>query len=68
MDENLQNVSLKYFGIGKVIPFLKKYRSQIAVMLICGLATGLVDTILPLFGRYALNHYVAERTLDTLPS
>lgn len=68
MDENLQNVSLKYFGIGKVIPFLKKYRSQIAVMLICGLATGLVDTILPLFSRYALNHYVAECTLDTLPS
>lgn len=68
MDENLQNSSLKFFGIGKVIPFLKKYRSQIAVMLICGLATGLVDTILPLFGRYALNHYVAERTLDTLPS
>ena len=68
MNENERNVSLKYFGIGKVVPFLKKYRRQIAVMLICGLATGFVDTILPLFSRYALNHYVAERTLDTLPS
>ena len=68
MDENLQNSSLKFFGIGKVIPFLKKYRRQISIMLSCGLATGLVDTILPLFSRYALNHYVAERTLDTLPS
>ena len=68
MEENVQNVSLKFFGIGKVLPFLRKYRRQVAVMLICGLATGLVDTILPLFSRYALNHYVAERTLDTLPS
>ena len=68
MEERAQNTSLKYFGIGKVLPFLNKYRKQIAVMLICGLATGLVDTILPLFSRYALNHYVEERTLDTLPS
>ena len=67
MEEKMQNVSLKYFGIRKVLPFLKKYRSRIALMLICGIATGLVDTILPLFSRYALNHYVADRTLDTLP-
>ena len=67
MEEKTQNVSLKYFGIGKVMPFLTKYTSRIALMLFCGIATGLVDTILPLFSRYALNHYVAERTLDTLP-
>ncbi len=68
MKENEANVSLKYFGIGKVVPFLKRYRLQIAVMLLGSLATGVVDTILPLFSRYALNHFVAERTLDTLPS
>ena len=67
MNENEANVSLKFFGIGKVLPFLKKYRRAIALMLICGLATGLVDIALPLFRRYALNHYVAEGTLDTLP-
>ena len=66
MNEN-ENVSLKFFGIGKVIPFLKKYRNQFGIMLLCGLGTGLVDILLPLFRRYALNHYVAERTLDTLP-
>ena len=67
MKDDSLNASLKYFGIGKVIPFLKKYRGAVAVMLICGLATGVVDTILPLFSRYALNRYVAEKTLDTLP-
>ncbi len=67
MSSDDRNLSLKYFGIGKVLPFLKRYRTQVAVMLICGLATGLIDTILPLFSRYALNHFVAERTLDTLP-
>ena len=66
MNEN-EHVSLKFFGIGKVLPFLKKYRVYLFLMLLCGLATGVIDIILPLFRRYALNHYVAERTLDTLP-
>ncbi|MBR0351730.1 MAG: ABC transporter ATP-binding protein [Oscillospiraceae bacterium] len=67
MKHDERSVPLKWFGIGKVLPFLKKYRAQVAVMLICGLATGLVDTIQPLFSRYSLNHFVAGRTLDTLP-
>ena len=67
MKHDERSVPLKWFGIGKVLPFLKKYRARVAVMLICGLATGLVDTIQPLFSRYSLNHFVAGRTLDTLP-
>lgn len=67
MKEKNEDVSLKYFGIGKVVPFLKKYRRQVKIMLLCSLATGLVDTILPLFSRYALNHFVTGSTLDTLP-
>ena len=35
-------------------------------MVICGLGGTSVDLALPLLQRYALNHYIAERTTDTL--
>lgn len=59
--------SLPFFGIGKIIPFMKKYRVIVSVMIICGLAGSGVDIILPLYQRYALNHFVGGGTLDTLP-
>ena len=66
MNENDYNVSLPFFGIGKMLPFLRKYKDKIAIMLLCGLAAGVVDIITPLFRRYALNHFVELKTLDTL--
>ena len=60
------SVSLPWFGIGKMLPFLSRYKKQILTMIVCGLASGLVDIILPLFRRYSLDHFVAFRTLDTL--
>lgn len=59
--------SLPFFGIGKIIPFMKRYRVIVSVMIICGLAGSGVDIILPLYQRYALNHFVGEGTLDTMP-
>lgn len=46
---------------------MKKYRVIVSVMIICGLAGSGVDIILPLYQRYALNHFVGDGTLDTLP-
>ena len=62
-----QKTSLRFFGIPRLIPYIRKYRKTLLVMLICGLAGTGVDLALPLLQRYALNHYIAERTLDTLP-
>lgn len=59
--------SLPFFGVGKIIPFMKKYRVTIALMVLCGLLGSVVDTLLPLYQRYALNHFVGKSTLDTLP-
>ena len=59
--------SLPFFGIPRLIPYVKKYRRTLAVMLICGLGGTGVDLALPLLQRYALNHYIAERTTDSLP-
>lgn len=65
-DEQKEYVSLPYFGINKLIPYLKPYRFIIFSMVTLGLLGGFVDIILPLFQRYALNHFIGEETLDTL--
>ena len=64
---NNDKKSLPFFGIVKILPFMKKYRVIVSVMIICGLAGSAVDIILPLYQRYALNHFVGGGTLDTLP-
>ena len=65
--DNQPKVSLPFFGIPRLVPFMRKYRKTLLFMVIFGLAGTGVDLVLPLLQRYALNHYVAERTLDTLP-
>lgn len=67
-DEQKEYVSLPYFGINKLLPYLKPYRGIIISMIILGLTGGLVDIILPLFQRYALNHFIALGTLGGLGS
>lgn len=59
--------SLPFFGIGKVLPYLKKFRKMMITMVLCGLASTGIDLLTPQFQRYALNHFIAENTLDTLP-
>ena len=67
-DEQKEYVSLPWFGINKLLPYLKPYRRIIICMILLGLAGGLVDIILPLFQRYALNQFIAAGTLTTLGS
>jgi len=57
---------LRFFGIGKIIPYLRKYRATVFAMIVCGLIGSAGDIILPQFHRYALNHFVMGNTLDTL--
>lgn len=59
---------LPFFGVGKLLPFLKKYRGDLAAMLAFGLCGSLVDICVPLFQRYALDRFVAEGTLQGLPA
>ncbi len=67
-DEQKEYVSLPWFGINKLLPYLKPYRPIIFCMVILGLLGGLVDIILPLFQRYALNNFIIRGTLDGLGS
>ena len=67
MEKRDERASLPFFGIPRLFPFIRKYRRTLMVMFFCGLGGTAVDLALPLLQRYALNHYIAERTLDTLP-
>ena len=59
--------SLPFFGIPRLFPYLKKYRKTLAWMVVCGLLGTGVDILMPVLQRYALNHFIAGNTLDTLP-
>ncbi|MBQ9950591.1 MAG: ABC transporter ATP-binding protein [Clostridia bacterium] len=67
MSQTNEKRSLPFFGIGKVLPFMKKYSKVMVLMVTCGLASTGVDLLIPQFQRYALNHFISEKTLDTLP-
>ncbi|MBO4429532.1 MAG: ABC transporter ATP-binding protein, partial [Clostridia bacterium] len=58
--------SSRFFGIPLVFPYLKNYRKLVFAMITCGLISSGVDVVLPMFREYALNHFVANETLDTL--
>jgi len=57
---------LKFFGIGRIIPFLVPVKKMLIIMVVLGLISSGVDVVLPLFQRYALDHFVVGRTMDTL--
>ena len=57
---------LKFFGIGKILPYLQKVRGMILCMVSLGLVSSGMDIILPMFQRYALNHFIGEKTFDTI--
>lgn len=65
MSEN-KNVKLKCFGIPKLLPFVKPYKKIMISMIIMGALSSLIDSIYPLFNQYALNHFIALKTTDTL--
>ena len=58
--------NLRFFGIGKILPFLRSFRKQLLVMVVFGLISSGTDILLPLFQRYALDHFVVQKTLDTI--
>lgn len=57
---------LPYFGFHKLLPFLHPYRRIIASMIALGFFGGLVDIILPLFQKYAIDNFIAKEDLSTL--
>lgn len=58
---------LPFFGVGKIIPYLARYKKHVYAMLVCGLLGSVVDIAQPILQRYSINHFIGGGTLDTLP-
>lgn len=67
MEENQESVRLRFFGIDRMLPFLSVYRKDLLVMVLLAMAGTATDVFVPVLQRYALNHFVVQKTLDTLP-
>ena len=65
-NEQEKNISLPFFGIPKLFPFLKRYASSFLLMILLAIFASAVDIILPLFQKYAINNFIANETLDGL--
>ena len=57
---------LKFFGIGRILPFLKHVRWQILMMVTLALISSFVDITVPQFQRYALDTFVGKGSMDTI--
>lgn len=67
MKNNSETVSLPLFGLPRLVPYLQPYRGRMTRMILLALVCSVIDVCYPLFGRYALDHYIAEGTLKGLP-
>ena len=57
----------RFFGLGRLRPYLRQYRTPLLVMLLASALGSIVDICVPLFQRYALNRFVTLGTLQGLP-
>jgi len=70
--ENLNNKfapaarKLKFFGLGKLKPYIKRYRGIFLTIIFCSLAVSGLNVITPLFQQYAIDNFIAKKTLDGL--
>ena len=66
MEKNEKNTHLPFFGIGRLLPFLGKVKKMLLVMVLLALSSSVMDVIMPMFQRYALDHFVRGGTMDTV--
>lgn len=55
---------LPWFGIPKLYPYLKTYGSLLFWMVFMGLVASGADVAVPLFQQYAIDHFIADKTMQ----
>ncbi len=66
MESNTKQKHLKFFGIPKILPYLKNVRGQILVMVSLAIISSIADITIPQFQRYALDTFVGKGTMATI--
>ena len=67
MNKERETASLPLFGIPRLLPYLRPYKRRVIRMILLALVCSVIDVSYPLFGRYALDHFVAGKTLEGMP-
>lgn len=65
-DEEDYQKSFSWTTWKRLTPFLRPFRGAFALMVLLNGLTGLVDVLLPLFQRYAIAHFIENKTLQGL--
>ena len=66
MSEKDRKTKLPFFAIPSLWPWLKNYKMLALRMIILGLLVSMCDVIFPMFNRYAINHFLGNKTFDTI--
>lgn len=64
--KNQDHVHLRWFGIPRLFPYLKRYRGMLFMMVFMGLYGSAMDVVIPLFQQYAIDRYIADGVLTNL--
>ncbi len=63
-DDTVQNNKSFQFSTWKrLLPFLKPYRWLMLLLILTNIIISVVDVLLPLFQRYAVDHFIEQRSL-----
>ena len=61
----MKNEKTRWFGIPKLFPYLKGYGRLVLVdMVALGFIGSAMDAVIPLFQQYAIDHFIADKTMQ----
>ena len=61
--DNAYDVKLPLFGLKKIFPYVWRHKKMLFIVAVTMGITSLVDIILPLFQRYAINNFIPDQSL-----
>ncbi|MDE7087269.1 MAG: ABC transporter ATP-binding protein, partial [Clostridia bacterium] len=64
MDNKTTSQKLKFFGLGKLVPYVSRYKYTFFSMVIASLLMGVINSVIALFQSYAIDNFIAGNTLD----
>ena len=63
-EESKTSPKVRFFGIGKILPFVAVHKKLYLTIILSVLPVMAINTVLPLFQKYAIDNFIANRTLD----
>ena len=63
-EESKTSPKIRFFGIGKILPFVAVHKKLYLTIILSVFPVMAINTVLPLFQKYAIDNFIANRTLD----